>query len=343
MGDRDTNAQRICFPALRQAAWEEFELPAAPGPHELAVDTVCSLISAGTELAIYTGSHMGFALPNPPFPLIPHYPGYALVGRVTAVGSAVEGVAAGQRVLAETGHATTAVVDTRRQPVFVLPESLSDAEGALLRMASIAMTALHRAPIGLGESVAVWGLGLVGQLAAQLYRLAGGRPVIGVDRVSARLELAAQAAIEIVDASVADAVQALLDRTGGRGADVTIEATGNPTVVEPALTATAEGGRAVLLGSARGRAELDLYSTIHRKGLALIGAHERTQSIAATASPRLSRSRNLAVLAGLLAGGELRTAGLITDIIAPMDAPAMYASLATAPERHLGVLIDYRR
>lgn len=328
---------------MRQAVWERYEVPAVPGPHELIVAATCSLISAGTELAIYTGSHMGFSLAQPPFPLIPHHPGYALVGTILAAGEAAAPFHVGQRVLAEVGHASTAVVDLRRQAVFALPAGLSDADGALLRLAAVAMTALHMAPILLGEAVAVWGLGIVGQLTGQLYRLAGGRPVLGVDRVPARLALARQAGMEAVDAASADAAETLLARTDGAGVDVTVEATGSPAVIEPALAATAEGGRAVLLGSTRGRVEVDLYSTVHRKGIALIGAHERTQSIDATASPRRSRRHHLAILADLLARGELRTAGLISDVVEMEAAPAMYERLVTAPEAHLGVLINYAR
>lgn len=54
--------------------------------------------------------------------------------------------------------------------------------------------------------------------------------------------------------------------TGGHGVDIAIEATGNPAVINHALQAARKLGRVVLLGSPRGRVEIDPYTDIHRKG-----------------------------------------------------------------------------
>ena len=70
-------ARRLLFPQVGQVTWESFDLPARPEPYTLIVEALCSLISVGTELALYTGSHIGFTLSEPPFTLMPHRPGYA--------------------------------------------------------------------------------------------------------------------------------------------------------------------------------------------------------------------------------------------------------------------------
>jgi len=59
-------AKRLFCTGLRQVEWHAFEVPETPGPHEVIVKATCSLISAGTETAIYSGSHIGFSSPNPP-------------------------------------------------------------------------------------------------------------------------------------------------------------------------------------------------------------------------------------------------------------------------------------
>ena len=89
-------ARRLLFPAVNRTAWEEFEIPEPPEAHSVVARAICSLVSPGTELAIYTGSHIGYSLPEPPFPLMPHRPGYALVGEVATMGSAVHGLAVRQ-------------------------------------------------------------------------------------------------------------------------------------------------------------------------------------------------------------------------------------------------------
>ncbi len=139
-------ATGLLFPEINRTAWEEFEVPETPAAHGAAVHSICSLVSPGTELAIYTGAHMGFSLPEPPFPLIPHRPGYALIGEVEAVGSAVQGVAVGQRVLMEAGHGTVGVADTRTHAVVPVPAGVPSAYAPLARMAGIAFTALRLAP-----------------------------------------------------------------------------------------------------------------------------------------------------------------------------------------------------
>jgi 2-desacetyl-2-hydroxyethyl bacteriochlorophyllide A dehydrogenase len=305
-------------------------------------ETLCSLISTGTELAIYTGSHIGYSLPDPPFPLMPNNPGYALVGRVTAVGQDVRAVQPGQRVMMEVPHASHGEVDIRRGATVVLPESVSDAQGALIRMAEIALTAVRVAPLQLGDAIVVYGLGLVGQLAAQLFQLNGARPVIGIDRIPSRLEVAEANGIVTLNGAEVDVAAEVARLTGGRGPDVVVEATGSPAVVAVSLALVARGGQLVLLGSTRGRVEIDAYSHVHRKGVRIIGAHESAQGLD-FAPRRWTQPRNLQLLAELFADRKLKSEGLISHTIAPAEALSIYDALATEPQDYLGVLIDWRR
>lgn len=334
-------AKRLLFPNIREVVWETYEIPNAPEPHTFIVKAKRSLISAGTELAIYTGSHIGFSLPNPPFPLIPNRPGYAMMGEVIAVGADVKDVCAGQRVMAEVSHSTFNVINTRCDAYVVLPDGVRDDDAPLIRMAKIGLTAIRLAPAQLGEAVVVYGLGMVGELAAQLYRLNGVRPVIGIDQIPSRLALAASHQIAALNPHEADVKSKVNELTRGRGAEIVVEATGNPAVVPLALDVAAEGGRVLLLGSARGNVEIDAYSLIHRKGITIIGAHERTQSLDSISHGRLTRQRNYEVLADLFASGDLKSEGLITHRITPTAAPQMYEALAKSPQDYMGVLIEW--
>lgn len=335
-------ARRLRFPAVKEVEWESVEVPRMPDAHTVVIRTRHSFISVGTELAIYSGSHIGFTLEDPPFQLMPNIPGYALVGHVIAAGDAVEGLSVGQRVLAQTHHADIAVVDVRRTSVFPLPDALTDVQGTLLRMAYIALTAVRAAPLQLGEAVVVYGQGPVGQLAAQLFLANGAGTVIGVDRLSERLAVSAANGIQPLDASAVDAAAAILAMTGGRGADVVVEATGSPAVVSLCLDAARYGGRVVLLGSPRGLAELDIYSQIHRGGVFLIGAHESFQERDPAVAARWDKQTCLAMLANLFIDGRLNGDGLIDLVIRPDDAPSLYDELVDSQQRFLGILIDWR-
>jgi threonine dehydrogenase-like Zn-dependent dehydrogenase len=333
-------ARRLLFPAINTTAWEEFEIPEPPEAHAVVARSLCSLVSPGTELAIFTGSHIGFTLAQPPFPLIPHRPGYALVGEVTGLGSAVQGLAVGQRVLMEARHGTFALADTRTHAVVPVPDAVSSTQAPLARMAGIAFTALRLVPPALGERVVVLGLGLVGLLAGQLYRLAGARPVVGVDRLVPRLRLAEKLGILPVDVS-REQVQVALGRVlGERGADVVVEATGNPALVAPALEAARRGGAVVLLGSTRGTVALDVYSLVHRKALRLLGGHET--ALPFDAGHEWPRVRNLCLALDLMAAGDLRTEGLVTDELDMDRALTAHALLRDQPDAHLGVVIHWR-
>lgn len=108
--------------------------------------------------------------------------------------------------------------------------------------------AIHAAQVRPGDSVAVFGLGGVGLAALLGAVAAGGHPVVAVDRVEAKLELARQlGAAQTVDASGDDPVEAVRALTGG-GADHVLETVGSATVLRQAYLATKRGGTTVTVG-----------------------------------------------------------------------------------------------
>ena len=109
--------------------------------------------------------------------------------------------------------------------------------------------AMFTGQVGLGDSVAVFGCGGVGCAAVAGARLAGAATVIGVDLDPGKLELAtAFGATHTVDAGSTDPVEAIRALTGGNGADVCIEAVGNPKVMEQAFFARDLAGTLVQVG-----------------------------------------------------------------------------------------------
>ena len=110
-------------------------------------------------------------------------------------------------------------------------------------------SALFTGEVGPGDSVAVFGCGGVGCAAVAGAVLAGASTVIAVDLDARKLDLAEQfGATARVDASAGDVVEAVRAHTGGNGADVCIEAVGNPTVLEQAFYARDLAGTVVQVG-----------------------------------------------------------------------------------------------
>jgi S-(hydroxymethyl)mycothiol dehydrogenase len=103
--------------------------------------------------------------------------------------------------------------------------------------------------VGRGDSVAVFGCGGVGDAAIAGARLAGAAKVIAVDLDPRKLDAAREfGATHVVDASSTDPVEAIRALTHGNGADVVIEAVGNPAVFEQAFNARDLAGTLVQVG-----------------------------------------------------------------------------------------------
>jgi S-(hydroxymethyl)mycothiol dehydrogenase len=103
--------------------------------------------------------------------------------------------------------------------------------------------------VGRGDSVAVFGCGGVGDAAIVGAKLAGATTIVAVDLDPRKLEMATHfGATHTVDASSVDAVEAVREATGGLGADVVIEAVGNPKVLEQAFFARDLAGTVVQVG-----------------------------------------------------------------------------------------------
>jgi S-(hydroxymethyl)mycothiol dehydrogenase len=119
--------------------------------------------------------------------------------------------------------------------------------------------AINTGGVGLGDTVAVFGCGGVGDAAIAGARLAGAAKVIAVDLDARKLELASGfGATHTVDASSTDPVEAIRELTGGFGADVVIEAVGNPKVFEQAFHARDLAGTVVQVGVPNPEMRIDI-------------------------------------------------------------------------------------
>lgn len=181
------------------------QIPDDPlGPGRARVRTLYSGISAGTELTAYRGTnpylHKRW---NPALRLFEAgdrageaYPlrgwGYEEVGEVVEVGPGVEGLGPGTPVFGTWGHRSSAVPGAGYLGDRVLPGELEPLLGIFSHIGSIALTGIHDAEPRVGETVAVFGIGVLGQIVARLAKLAGAR-VIGVDLDEKRLRLALEA------------------------------------------------------------------------------------------------------------------------------------------------------
>jgi predicted dehydrogenase/threonine dehydrogenase-like Zn-dependent dehydrogenase len=362
---------------LKKGRVSPVDVPApVAGPGCLLVKTVRSCISVGTESAMLAGSGRSLirkALDQPAKVALvlrmarteglartvaevrgalalAEPVGYSLAGVVAAVGPGVTDFAPGDRVAAAgqgiANHAE--YVDVPVNLAVPLPEGLDFDAAATVTLGAIAMQGVRRADVRLGEFAVVFGVGILGQLAAQMLSAAGAR-VLAVDIDPARLALARELGAE-AGFTPGEAASALRHLTGGHGADVTVfcAATDDPKALSQALSLTRKKGRLVMVGS-YGR-ELDREGIYKKEIDFLISCsygpgrydeeYERRGLDYPYAYVRWTENRNMAEYLRLTATGRIRVAPLIQGVFPIAAVADAFASLK-GPTPPLMTLLDY--
>jgi predicted dehydrogenase/threonine dehydrogenase-like Zn-dependent dehydrogenase len=247
-----------------------------------------------------------------------------------------------------TGHAET--VCASRNLVVKLPAEVPFEYGCFTTLGSIAMNAVRVAAIGLGDVVAVIGLGLVGQLVAQLARLHGA-VVVGLDLKPDRVDLARKLGCDYALPGGEGALESVKAITGGRGADCVIIAAAAHSDVpaRQALELCRDRGRIVVLGAV----ELSFpWDQMYLKEIQLFmsraygpGSYDPDYEKKGRDYPisyvRWTEKRNMEEFVRLLAAGKMELRPLITHQFPVEDAARGYQALFDPAAASLAVLLRY--
>lgn len=279
-----------------------FEDVATPttGPGEILV-RIGSALTCGTDLKTYRRGHPVMIKKTPALF------GHEWAGTIETVGDGVEHVQVGNRVVGANSapchrcypcrigrvnlcedlqflngaYAEYIRVPARivEQNLLGLPEHLGFAQAALVEPLACALHGIERSGVRLGQTLCIFGAGPMGLLLIQLAKRQGVR-VIVVGKGKYRLTKAAEAgADEILDAAQGEKVVAEVRRltSEGRGADVTIEATGQPEVWEQAVEVTRKAGTVVLFGGCEPGTTFRVDTQrLHYEELMLLGVFHHT-------------------------------------------------------------------
>lgn len=233
------------------------------GPNDVRIDSVASLISTGTEMKIFSGEFddaeldttiQGMADQRMRYPL--SY-GYCLVGKVVKCGTEVDDAAdlIGKIVFVFAPHATQVVAD--RSSIQIIPDGIDPYDAIFMPSVETALSLVQDAHPRFGDTVAVFGQGLVGLLVTaildkQFFKTVSGR--FGTvttfdsrpDRLAASVDMGSWQALLPTEAEIAGPF------------DVVIEVSGNGRALQDAIDSTRNGGR-IIIGSWYGKDNLDLY------------------------------------------------------------------------------------
>jgi threonine dehydrogenase-like Zn-dependent dehydrogenase len=344
----------LVLEAPRRLAFEE--TPDAPlGPEEVRIATLFSGISAGTELTQYRGTSpfMGKSWDEARRLFVEgeaswSYPvrtlGYEEVGEIVEVGADVADLSPGQRVFGTWNHRTHFVAPAAYARERRMPDGADPRIGIFSHIGAVALNGVHDARLRIGDVVAVWGLGVPGQIVAQAAR-ASGAWVIGIDPDPARRATAeALGAHETLDANIdgkgRGAAERIKAMTGGRGADVCIEVSGAAPALADAIRAVAYSSRVVAMGFFQGEvAGLRLGEEFHHNRVELVCS--QISGVAPDAQHRWSKPRLWRTAVELQHRGVLDLLPLITHEAGFGEAPSLFERLDRGEQGMLQAMLTF--
>ncbi len=233
----------------------------------------------------------------------------------------------------------------RGAEAFAQPGTRGFGMAAASRMAGVAFSGPLMAELGANRWVAIFGLGMVGNLAAQICRIMGAR-VIGIDPSPARRALAQRCGIPHVLGGDAATVERELRALTGEGPAIVFDAVGNGEVCAQAVRVAAPFGQIVVLGTPRKPVQGDLsavFAAIHGRWLTVRGALEWNLPTYPVIGLRDSLLSKQLTLLDWIARGELQFGELISHRLPPAAISEAYEGLRRKPDEYTGVLLDWRK
>lgn len=281
--------------------------------------------------------------------------GYSAAGEIIAVGADVDELRLGDRVAcAGAGIANHAeVIDVPVNLAVKVPEVVDFAAASTVTLGAIALQGVRRANPTIGETIVVVGLGVLGQITAQLLQ-ANGCHVIGVDLDAERIRIALEHGMEHgIDPATENYVERVHKLTHHFGADAVIitAATEGHQVISEAMQACRRKGRVVLVGDVGlnlnradlYRKELDFFiSTSYGPG-----RYDPHYEEGGVDYPlpyvRWTENRNMEEYLRLVGAGKITLDGLRGEPYPIARAPEAYEALKGEGRKPLFVLLEYPR
>jgi len=156
--------------------------------------------------------------------------------------------------------------------LYRLPDSVSFDQAAMVEPVSVAVHAVERTPVSLGDTAVVMGVGMIGLLVVQALHVAGCGMIIAVDLEPQKLKLALTLGADVgLKADECDVVEEVRSHTQGRGADVALEVIGLSPTINTAVASLRKGGTLTLVGNFRPSVEIPLQAVVTRQ-LTLAGS-----------------------------------------------------------------------
>ncbi|GIS68360.1 MAG: zinc-binding alcohol dehydrogenase [Dehalococcoidia bacterium] len=321
----------------RRIEIEEFNVPKI-SDKQVLVRVSRTQVSAGSETTFVTGEHMSESEKE-----APRYTGYTSIGNVLEAGKSMTLFKPGNRVFTYGIHASHWVSEEPdpSNPVNIqhLNFEITDEQAAMSRLGDVALHGVRRAALQIDEKVAVFGVGVVGQLLVSFSRMSGAYPIIAVDMDQHRLDLARESgATHMINASKENAAVAVKEITNG-GAQCVFHSNRNPNVLADCMEAAKMRGKVVLVGSPPGTAKVGLQVDLLRRELDIIGS-SATNDYMHRYYP-WNRNKNREAIWRMIESGDLKVDHLISHVVKPEMANDLYQKIGSGTSGWMGIFFDW--
>jgi L-iditol 2-dehydrogenase len=200
----------------------------------------------------------------------------------------------------------------------------------LIQVLTTCLHAQRLTPIFAGESVAVLGLGVTGQLHAQIAKVRGAGLLMGITRSADKRELAEKLGADLTFPGGSDAVQKVREATGGRGADVVIDTTGMLPVVADGLEMVRSGGRILLFGIITAKEGALPFYKLYFKEIQVINA-------------RVAKAEDYPACIELVQRGQIKLRPLISNVLPLGDLKSAIGMLGSeGASQRMKIIMEHR-
>jgi len=214
-----------------------------------------------------------------------------------------------------------------RTHVHPLPPSIDSRTAPLIQVLTTVLHAQRRASVSAGQSVAVIGLGVSGQLHVQLAKARGADPVIGVTRSAWKRSVAEGLGADLTVSTGDEAIRAVKSATQGHGADVVIESTGMLKSIADAIAMVRPGGTVVLFGIyTASEGSLPFYQLYYKEPTVV--------------SARAAMSEDFPESIDLVAEGRITLSPLVTQVLPVTELAQALGMLESDADGRMNIILE---
>jgi 2-desacetyl-2-hydroxyethyl bacteriochlorophyllide A dehydrogenase len=210
--------------------------------------------------------------------------------------------------------------------LITVPDGVDHEQAALIEPATVALHAIRKSRLTVGDVTCVVGCGPIGLMAIQCARAAGAGTVIAVEPDETRRALAIELGADVAAAPGAELREAVNEHSGGLRADIAFDCAGIPQTLQQSVDMVRQGGSVCMVGVSGGEATIQPMRWMMKE--------------VSVDTSLLFTLDEMAIAAGLIADGRIRTRELVADTITLDDLPTTIEDMAQRRNNSIKILVD---